>query len=62
MNYTVTDFTVWSDRLVSAHVVYDQMVYWNGRLNADMVIDLVVFMGTNDAGTDKNSWLIVNID
>ena len=62
VNYTVTDFTVWSDRLVSAHVVYDQMIYWNGRLNADMVIDLVVFMGTNDAGADKNSWLIVNID
>lgn len=61
LNVKVTDFTVYSEDLVSAHIEYTQTLYdKNDKVRFRIPIKLDVFMGRTGGADGK--WLLVNVE
>ena len=61
LNVSITDFNVYSENLVSAHIEYTQTLYdANNKIRFRIPIKLDVFIGCDDA--DKGDWRLVNVE
>ena len=64
-NAKITNLAVHSDRLVSAHIEYTQVLLDENdkaRFNIKIKLDIYVGCGAKDDGADPNSWVLVAME